>query len=95
MYRRFVPVSSSEGHTTLLPDDVRFRVSSNLAFKEDTSSLHQLLSGRFLDEEGSSRLSCSHLDHHLFFCLEGNTESNQQLDQTLQLRKLIRAIGYQ
>lgn len=85
---RFVPVSSSEWHTALLPDEVRFGVSSNLAFKHNASSLHQLLSGGLLDEEGSGSLSCTHLHHHLFLCLNGNTEGNQQLDQTLKLWKL-------
>lgn len=83
--RRFIPVSSSERHATLLPDDVWFWVSSNLAFEDNTASLHQLLNGRLLDEEGSSRLSCAHLHHRLFLCLNSNTEGNQQLVQILQL----------
>lgn len=47
------PVSSSERHAALLPDDVRFGASSHLALKHDTSSFHQLLVGGLLDEEGS------------------------------------------
>lgn len=83
----FEPVSRGKWHATLLPDDVRSGVSSDLAFEEDASSLHQLLNGGFLDEEGSSGLSCSHLCHHLFLCLHGNTEQKPHLHQTLQMWK--------
>lgn len=49
-----LPVSGSERQTVLLPDDTRLWVPSNLALKDDTSSLHQFLSSWFLHEERSS-----------------------------------------
>lgn len=69
---RVVPVSGREWNAALLPDDVRFGVSSDLTFEDDASSLHQLLSARLLDEEGSGGLSCAHLRHHLLLRLHGN-----------------------
>lgn len=81
---REAPVSGGERHAALLPDDVRFGVSSDPTLEDDTSSLHQLLSGRLVDEEGRSSLSCAHLRHHLFLRLNSNTEENQQAHHTLQ-----------
>lgn len=49
-----LPVSSRQRQPVLLPDDMRFWVSSHLALKDDASSLHQPLSSWFLHEEGSS-----------------------------------------
>lgn len=80
----FVPVTTGERYTALLPDDVWFWVSSYLAVERDASSLHELLHAGFPDEERGDGVSAAHCCHRLLLCLYGNTEGHfKVLEQKL------------
>jgi len=61
-----IPVSSSEWNSTLLPVNMGLGASSDLALKENTASLDQLLNHWLLHKERSNRCSNVHRDRAYF-----------------------------